>query len=121
MFAEKGLQGKLGSPAYLEGWITTNHRLTVGESVFNITFDWEEEVEVPGAFIIQNHHHSEFFLKTVTLEDVPGHGRIHFVCNSWVYPAKKYNQNRIFFSNQVLQENLGYHVYALRSELHRTT
>ncbi|XP_027107692.1 probable linoleate 9S-lipoxygenase 5 [Coffea arabica] len=97
---EKGLQGKLGSPAYLEGWITTNHRLTVGESVFNITFDWEEEVEVPGAFIIQNHHHSEFFLKTVTLEDVPGHGRIHFVCNSWVYPAKKYNQNRIFFSNQ---------------------
>ncbi|KAK6911552.1 Lipoxygenase, C-terminal, partial [Dillenia turbinata] len=49
---------------------------------------------------MKNLHHSEFYLKSVTLEDVPGHGRIQFVCNSWVYPAKHYNYDRIFFSNQ---------------------
>ncbi|MCE0481752.1 Arachidonate 5-lipoxygenase [Datura stramonium] len=55
---------------------------------------------VPGAFIIKNFHFYEFFLKSLTLEDVPNHGRIHFVCNSWVYPASKYKSDRIFFANQ---------------------
>ncbi|PRQ42205.1 putative linoleate 9S-lipoxygenase [Rosa chinensis] len=51
--------------------------ITARESVFNVTFDWEEEIRVPGAFLIRNNHHSEFYLKTVTLEDVPDEGRIH--------------------------------------------
>ncbi|XP_027114627.1 probable linoleate 9S-lipoxygenase 5 [Coffea arabica] len=94
------LKGKLGTPAFLEKWITTLTSLTAGESAFNVTFDWDEEVGAPGAFIIKNLHHNEFYLKTVTLEDVPGHERINFVCNSWVYPADKYKTDRIFFSNQ---------------------
>ncbi|KAL3538117.1 hypothetical protein ACH5RR_001483 [Cinchona calisaya] len=97
---EKGEQGKVGSPAYLEDWIATSNLITAGESAFNITFDWEEEIDIPGAFIINNFHHSEFYLKTLTLEYAPGHGRIHFVCNSWVYPAKTYKKDRVFFSNQ---------------------
>ncbi|XAR52600.1 Linoleate 9S-lipoxygenase [Bertholletia excelsa] len=97
---EKGLRGKLGKPAYLENWITQFTSLTAGDSAFDVTFDWDEEIGVPGAFIIRNLHHSEFYLKTLTLEDVPGHGRVHFVCNSWVYPAKKYKQDRVFFTNQ---------------------
>ncbi|PQQ06496.1 putative linoleate 9S-lipoxygenase 5 [Prunus yedoensis var. nudiflora] len=32
--------------------------------------------------------------------DVPGEGRIHFVCNSWVYPADKYKKDRVFFANK---------------------
>ncbi|CDP20620.1 unnamed protein product [Coffea canephora] len=99
-FAGNALKGKLGTPAFLEKWITTLTSLTAGESAFNVTFDWDEEVGAPGAFIIKNLHHNEFYLKTVTLEDVPGHERIHFVCNSWVYPADKYKTDRIFFSNQ---------------------
>ncbi|PQQ06498.1 putative linoleate 9S-lipoxygenase 5 isoform X2 [Prunus yedoensis var. nudiflora] len=39
-------------------------------------------------------------LHTVTLEDVPGEGRVHFVCNSWVYPAEKYTKDRVFFVNK---------------------
>ncbi|KAL6278606.1 hypothetical protein ACE6H2_022207 [Prunus campanulata] len=97
---EKGFQGKLGKPAYLEDWITTITPLTAGESAFKITFDWEDEIGVPGAFSIINNHHTEFFLKTVTLEDVPGEGRVHFVCNSWVYPAEKYTKDRVFFVNK---------------------
>ncbi|KAG2395137.1 linoleate 9S-lipoxygenase [Vigna angularis] len=59
----------------------------------------------PGAFLIRNHHHTEFYLKSMTLENVPGHGVIHFNCNSWVYPAHKYKKDRIFFSNKVKQQN----------------
>ncbi|VVA12680.1 PREDICTED: linoleate 9S-lipoxygenase [Prunus dulcis] len=93
-------RGKVGKPAYLEDWVTTITPLTAGECTFEVTFDWDEEIGVPGAFIIRNDHHSEFYLKTLTLEDVPGEGRIHFVCNSWVYPAKNYKKDRVFFANK---------------------
>ncbi|KAH7573758.1 hypothetical protein JRO89_XS03G0203300 [Xanthoceras sorbifolium] len=94
------VKGKLGKVAYLEKWITKITPLTAGETLFSVTFDWDEDMDVPGAFIIRNHHHSQFYLKTVTLEDVPGHGRIHFVCNSWVYPTHRYKYDRVFFSNK---------------------
>ncbi|CAL9764222.1 unnamed protein product, partial [Musa acuminata subsp. burmannicoides] len=44
-------------------------------------------------------HATQFFLKTLTLDNFPGEGRIHFVCNSWVYPASKYKYDRVFFAN----------------------
>ncbi|XP_024025452.1 probable linoleate 9S-lipoxygenase 5 [Morus notabilis] len=95
-----GLKGMLGKAAYLEDWITTIAPLTPGDSAFKVSFEWEDEIGVPGAFLIRNNHHSEFYLKTLTLEDVPGEGRVHFVCNSWVYPASKYQTDRVFFSNK---------------------
>ncbi|XP_059288645.1 probable linoleate 9S-lipoxygenase 5 [Lycium ferocissimum] len=95
-----GLQGKRSNPAYLENWLSTRTPLVAGESAFDVTFDWDEDIGVPGAFIIKNLHFNEFFLKSLTLEDVPNHGKIHFVCNSWVYPSKRYKSDRIFFANQ---------------------
>lgn len=99
--AEKVLRGKLGNPAILEDWISTITPLTAGESSYEVTFDWDEEIGLPGAFLVKNLHHSEFYLMTLTLENVPGHGKVHFVCNSWVYPAKRYTKDRIFFANKV--------------------
>ncbi|KAJ6897541.1 hypothetical protein NC652_024365 [Populus alba x Populus x berolinensis] len=49
---------------------------------------------LPGAIIIKNNHRSQLYLKTVALEDVPGHGRVLFICNSWVYPSHRYKYNR---------------------------
>ncbi|KAF8016841.1 hypothetical protein BT93_H2147 [Corymbia citriodora subsp. variegata] len=95
-----GLRGKLGKVAYLEKWIRKITSLTAGETEFGVTFDWDESMGVPGAFIVRNHHHSQFYLKTVTLEDVPGHGAVKFVCNSWVYPSHRYKYDRVFFSNK---------------------
>ncbi|KAG5560143.1 hypothetical protein RHGRI_003432 [Rhododendron griersonianum] len=94
-----GNRGTLGRPAYLENW---NAKISVldGDDSFNVTFDWDESVGIPGAFIIRNHHHSQLYLKTVTLEDVPGHGPVHFVCSSWVYPAHRYKHDRVFFANK---------------------
>ncbi|XP_052194519.1 probable linoleate 9S-lipoxygenase 5 [Diospyros lotus] len=98
--AGKGLRGKLGKAACLEDWITTITLPGHGDSAFDVAFDWEDEVGLPGAFLIRNLHHTEFYLKTLTLHDVPGHGRLHFVCNSWVYPAHRYKKDRVFFANQ---------------------
>ncbi|KAG6702138.1 hypothetical protein I3843_07G018100 [Carya illinoinensis] len=97
---ENGLRGTLGKPAYLERWISTITPLIAGESAFKVTFDWDEDIGTPGAFLIRNNHHSEFYLKSLTLEGVPGQGRIHFVCNSWVYPEDQYKKDRVFFSNK---------------------
>ncbi|KAM3356251.1 putative linoleate 9S-lipoxygenase 5 [Capsicum galapagoense] len=94
-----GSKGKLGKPAILE-WTSSKTWISVEEAAVNITFDWDESIGVPGAFIIKNYHHSQFYLKTLTLQDVPGHGEVHFVCNSWVYPAHRYNYDRVFFSNK---------------------
>ncbi|KAL8253762.1 hypothetical protein R6Q59_031983 [Mikania micrantha] len=93
------LRGKLGKPAILEDGITTN--LEIEELTYEVKFEWTEEMGLPGAVSVKNNHYSEFLLKTITLEDVPGHGQVHFVCNSWVYPSKRYKKDRVFFSNKV--------------------
>ncbi|KAM6576484.1 hypothetical protein CsatB_028321 [Cannabis sativa] len=97
--------GKLSKEAHLENWITSLPALTPGDSVFKVTFDWDESIGVPEAIIFNNNHLDEFFLKTITLDDVPGQGVVRFICNSWVYTANKYNYNRVFFRNKEL-ENL---------------
>ncbi|KAJ4969062.1 hypothetical protein NE237_015763 [Protea cynaroides] len=95
------MQGKVGAPAFLEQWITKITPLIAGASTtYRVTFKWDEAIGIPGAFIIKNMHHSQFYLKTVTVEDVLGIGCIHLVCNSWVYPSPRYNYNRVFFANQ---------------------
>lgn len=99
-FKGNDMKGKVGKPAYLEDWITTN-TLVATESVFRVTFDWDDEIGTPGAFLIRNNHDNEFYLRSLTLENVPSQGVIHFICNSWVYPAHKYERDRIFFSNKV--------------------
>lgn len=103
--AENGLKGRLGKPAYLEEWLTTGAPLVAGETAYKVTFDWDGEIGLPGAFVIRNEHHSQFYLRSVTLDSVPGHGRVHFVCNSWVYPADKYKKDRVFFANKVTRQN----------------
>ncbi|KAL5701873.1 hypothetical protein ACHQM5_027159 [Ranunculus cassubicifolius] len=100
-----GVRGQIGKKAYLEKWITKISPLVAGETAYTITFDWDESEGVPGAFIVENRHHSQFYLRTVTLEDVPGAGRIHFLCNSWVYPTHRYKYPRVFFSNKTYLPN----------------
>ncbi|KAL5577514.1 hypothetical protein UlMin_019213 [Ulmus minor] len=99
-----GVGGKLGKPAYLKRWIT-NVGGGVGDRELKVRFEWDEEVGVPGGFIIRNNQSNEFFLKTLTLEDVPGEGQIHFVCNSWVYPMEKCKYDRVYFRNKTYLPN----------------
>ncbi|XP_014524158.1 linoleate 9S-lipoxygenase 5, chloroplastic-like [Vigna radiata var. radiata] len=92
----------IGEVAYLEKWVSTISSLTTPATdvEFSITFDWDETMGVPGAFIIKNHHHSQFYLKSLTIEHIPGHGPVKFLCNSWVYPVHRYAYDRLFFANK---------------------
>ncbi|KAK6243130.1 hypothetical protein QUC31_009539 [Theobroma cacao] len=96
------LGGKMGAPAYLQNW---NFTPVLGDCKFTVSFAWDEDLGTPGAILVRNAHHGEFYLKTVTLDDVPGRGPIHFVCNSWVYPDEKYQSDRVFFANKTYLPN----------------
>ncbi|EOY11317.1 Lipoxygenase 1 [Theobroma cacao] len=95
-----GNGGKLGKQAALENWNLKITSPMAGDSRYKVYFEWDEEFGTPGAIIVRNNHSAEFYLKTITLEDVPGKGRIHFLCNSWVYPDRQYKKPRVFFANK---------------------
>ena len=91
----------MGEAAELEEWISTITSITAGESKFSVTFNWDASEGTPGAVVVKNNHAAEFFLKSLTIEDFPGKGRIFFDCNSWVYPTGCYKYDRVFFANDV--------------------
>ncbi|MBA0764132.1 hypothetical protein Gotri_013501 [Gossypium trilobum] len=87
--------GKVGSEIHLEGW--NNRSSYLEDRTFHVDFEWDEDFGTPGAVLVHNPYESEFYLKTITLQDVPGRGPIHFLCNSWVYQNQG---SRIFFSTK---------------------
>ncbi|XP_038876711.1 linoleate 9S-lipoxygenase A-like [Benincasa hispida] len=92
-------KGKVGKKVYLEKRSSKMKCSCGGDFVsFEVNFKWDEEIGLPGAFLIRNKHFTKFYLKSLTLENVPGHGTIHFDCNSWIYPSFK--SKRIFFINK---------------------
>ncbi|XP_047149962.1 linoleate 9S-lipoxygenase 1-like, partial [Vigna umbellata] len=92
--------GKVGKLTYLNKHIPTLPTLGDRHDAFSVNIEWDESFGIPGAFYIKNFMQAEFFLVSLTLEDIPNHGTIHFVCNSWVYNAKNYKKDRIFFANK---------------------
>jgi len=95
-------KGKVGKLAYLDKRLPTIPTLGDAKKVFSIFFEWDANFGIPGAFYIRNYMTDEFFLVSVTLEDIPNHGSIHFVCDSWIYNFRKYgDKDRIFFVNDV--------------------
>ncbi|VAI01377.1 unnamed protein product [Triticum turgidum subsp. durum] len=88
-------RGKVGKPAHLEEMVVTMKSKAAGESVFKVTFEWDDSQGIPGAVLVRNTYRSEYLLKTLTLHGVPGKGTVVFVANSWIYP----NVDRVFFAN----------------------
>ncbi|KAG4945141.1 hypothetical protein JHK87_041148 [Glycine soja] len=91
-------KGKVGKATNLRGQVSLP-TLGAGEDAYDVHFEWDSDFGIPGAFYIKNFMQVEFYLKSLTLEDIPNHGTIHFVCNSWVYNSKSYHSDRIFFAN----------------------
>ncbi|AET01652.2 putative linoleate 9S-lipoxygenase [Medicago truncatula] len=89
--ADESGKGKVGKETSLN---------VAGQSEFDVHFKWDSDMGIPGAFYIKNRKQREFFLVSLTLEDVPNHGTINFVCNSWIYNAQNYKTERIFFANK---------------------
>ncbi|GAU42121.1 hypothetical protein TSUD_350950 [Trifolium subterraneum] len=65
----------------------------------NVSMQLISATKTDGAFYIRNYTQAEFFLVSVTLDDIPNRGSVQFVCNSWVYNFKSYKKDRIFFTN----------------------
>ncbi|KAL5160578.1 Linoleate 9S-lipoxygenase 1 [Glycine soja] len=97
--------GKVGKLTYLEKHLPSLPNLGDRQDAFDVYFEWDESFGIPGAFYIKNYMQSEFFLVSFKLEDVPNHGTILFACNSWVYNAKLYKKDRIFFANKTYLPN----------------
>jgi len=93
-------KGKVGTATKLRGQISLP-TLGAREEAYDVNIEWDSDFGIPGAFYIKNFMTNEFYLKSFTLEDIPNHGTIHFVCNSWVYNNTKYKTPRIFFANNV--------------------
>ncbi|KMZ65959.1 Lipoxygenase (potentially 9-LOX) [Zostera marina] len=93
-----GGKGMVGKVAYLENWSHGLESIVAGESTFDVNFEWDSSLGIPGAVIVKNNHHSEFYLRSLTLKDDVS-GIIVFDCNSWVYPIDKYDYDRVFFVN----------------------
>ncbi|KAK7300849.1 hypothetical protein RJT34_11700 [Clitoria ternatea] len=92
-------KGKVGKATFIEKHLPTFPTLGDRQDAFNIHFEWDADFGIPGAFYITNFMHDEFFLVTLTLDDIPNHGTIHFLCNSWIYNYRHYTKDRIFFHN----------------------
>ncbi|KAJ7561183.1 hypothetical protein O6H91_03G017200 [Diphasiastrum complanatum] len=91
--------GKRSQNVSVQNWFLAFDGITVGDVTYTISFTVDRNFGVPGAFIIQNNHVNEFYLKFVSLV-LPDHSTIKFMCNSWVYNVSKYKSDRIFFSNR---------------------
>ncbi|KAK2353185.1 linoleate 9S-lipoxygenase [Trifolium repens] len=98
--ADESGKGKVGKRTFLEGFVTSAPILGTGQNTYDVHFKWDSEMGIPGAFYIENFMLGEFFLISLTLEDIPNQGDINFVCNSWIYNTRKYTTARIFFANK---------------------
>ncbi|AES95304.2 seed linoleate 9S-lipoxygenase [Medicago truncatula] len=93
-------KGLVGKEVFLEKHVPTLPTLGARQDAFSIHFDWDADFGIPGAFYIRNYMQAhEFFLVSVTFDDIPNHESVEFVCNSWIYNFKNYKKDRIFFTN----------------------
>ncbi|MCD7446601.1 Arachidonate 5-lipoxygenase [Datura stramonium] len=53
-----------------------------------------------GSSELAGHGSHEIIEQFTFVDGDPGHGRVCFICNSWIYPSEYYKKDRIFFSNQ---------------------
>ncbi|ONM32675.1 lipoxygenase12 [Zea mays] len=94
-------KGKLSAEAPLRGGKKTKQQgRKTSTMAYQVTFFVDAEFGTPGAVVVKNGlRNDQFFLRHVQL-NLPEDGRsVHFECNSWVYPYKKTNADRVFFIN----------------------
>ncbi|XP_045790608.1 seed linoleate 9S-lipoxygenase-like [Trifolium pratense] len=92
-------KGLVGKETFLSKHLPQLPTLGARQDAFSIFFEYDANFGIPGAFYIRNYTQAEFFLVSVTLDDIPNRGSVQFVCNSWIYNFKSYKNDRIFFTN----------------------
>ncbi|KAJ0977170.1 hypothetical protein J5N97_012644 [Dioscorea zingiberensis] len=90
-------KGRLSDEASIKSGKNTKHG-EIKTVTYSVWCYLDGEFGTPGAIVVKNGDKHEFFLKFVKLE-MPNGESVHFDCNSWVYPFKMTNADRIFFAN----------------------
>ncbi|CAN6338053.1 unnamed protein product [Urochloa humidicola] len=93
-------KGRLSAEAPLRSGKKTKHGPgKTSTMTYQVTLFVDTEFGTPGAIVVKNGlKNDQFFLRYVQLELAEDRS-IHFECNSWVYPYKKTNSDRVFFIN----------------------
>ncbi|KQK23327.1 hypothetical protein BRADI_1g72690v3 [Brachypodium distachyon] len=68
--------------------------------VYTAEFTVDPDFGEPGAVVVANRHHREFFLESIVVEGGLPCGTVHFACNSWVQTTGELPAKRVFFSNK---------------------
>lgn len=68
--------------------------------VYTAEFTVDADFGEPGAVLVANRHHREFFLESIVIESGLPCGTVYFACNSWVQTTGELRDKRVFFSNK---------------------
>ncbi|CAM6126501.1 unnamed protein product [Calypogeia fissa] len=102
----KDLDPKTNAPyvsekSHLENWLTTgDFDLVADDQEYPIKFSVPKDFGQPGAIIVRNNHPNEFYIKSLRLE-AEDKSVIEFLTYAWIYNAKKYAKDRVFFTNEL--------------------
>ncbi|XP_021294379.1 lipoxygenase 3, chloroplastic-like [Herrania umbratica] len=94
---------KLGKPKLSKETMfqwSRNLKVNADKVTHKVQFLVDAKFGVPGAIIVTNKYHKEFYLESIAIE-----GLVHFDCNSWVQPDRVQAEKRIFFSNKAYLPN----------------
>jgi linoleate 9S-lipoxygenase len=107
MDADDESRGLVGDEHHVDYSVFHLQPIIHSDSTYDVTFKWDvKKLGIPGAVIVRNYHATQFLLKTITIEQVPGHrGPIVFLANSWVYNTDKYHGG-VSGENRPLPANL---------------
>lgn len=89
------MEPKLSNPVALN-WLK---HFNVGDerSTYKVEFEIDSDLGFSGAITVTNKYDKEIFLEGFSIEGV-----VDIACNSWIQPEKVHPEERVFFSNKVI-------------------
>ena len=90
---------KMSRKAIICGW---SEKRKAGDErvVLTVEISVDSNFGTPGAILVMNSCHREFFLEKLVVEGFLS-GGVHFGCHSWVQPSSNNLEKIVFFSNTV--------------------
>ncbi|XP_078444696.1 lipoxygenase 3 [Wolffia australiana] len=91
-------RAKTTREAVLGGW-TEKMKAGGDKAVLTAEFTSDSSFGTPGAAVLTNRHHREFFVESIVVEGFLS-GPAHFSCHSWVQSCWEQPDKRVFFSDK---------------------
>ncbi|CAA6664682.1 unnamed protein product [Spirodela intermedia] len=89
---------KMSREAVIRGW-SEKMKTGADRAVLTAELTVDSSFGTPGAILVTNRHHREFFLENIVVEGFFS-GPVHFNCHSWVQSSWEYPDKRVFFGDK---------------------